>query len=79
MSSNAHHMKKGFLLACSIIVMLLSSGVFSLIFFLKADQEQTFFLIMVSLIGVLTSAIYYSGYRDYDMFKKDGQKDIDPF
>lgn len=58
--------------------MLLSGGVFSLIFVFDFNEEQLFLDLVMTIMGILTSAVYYSGYRDYDAFKADGEKDIDP-
>lgn len=54
--------KKNFLFTCSIVTMLLSLGLFSFLFIYEGDASQMFLVFFLSMMGILTSGIYYAGF-----------------
>lgn len=65
--------KKNFLLTCSIVTMLLSLGLFSFLFTYEGDESQMFLIFFLSLMGVLTSGIYFAGFQEWKRQEKEGE------
>lgn len=63
--------KKNFLLTCSIVTMLLSLGLFSFLFTYKGDASQMFLVFFLSMMGVITSVIYYTGFQEWKRQEKE--------
>lgn len=65
--------KKNFLLTCSITTMVLSLGLFSFLFTYKGDASQMFLIFSLSMMGVLTSVLYYTGFQEWKRQEKEGE------